>query len=1115
MSYSFTSPSSRFANNPQEAIPNLEELESNNEISAGDVVTATGNRLPYIHIETLRFDKVLGRGTSFEVRREEYHKPGGSPAYYVAVKRFRSFGGGQMIDRSKRYRAFLRELRVLMHPPLRSHGCMAQAVAHGWFDDPHEGGQPYLIMHYSQHGTLVEYLRRCKIPVDERRELALDITSALKALHESRIVHGDVKPENVLVFDNDDNEGRDIIRPQVARLSDFSGVIFEQDFSRESQVTYLGTQRYLSPEMLSPLYSGDDGLSSFDLFMKADIFSLGLLIWEVFKNGHPYIDHSLKKTDETEHDFRKRISGHEPDALCSLMKDFLRGSNEIDAESKHSIIMSEAISMCLKDSPARRASVRDIIQTLAQGIREKRPRLSSVPVRINPRNASPIASPNIAIESNPHRKTFFTLNSVTSTNLIVRHITDITLPIAESNAPVPLANAAAVKPFDYGSIDIFKMAMAEPLPRDTQKAMADQLKKALPTANRAASDLIHLQLSVMHHIGYGVEQDDKVALQHLDLANVQNPITKSLFPPVSRALSVQNGDLSYSSYQGRGESRSGSPTRLHPPRQPDTVDTLLESNGLPSVERRTASHSQNQMTPRSELITACQRGDLDNAILLAQGCPLDYFSIEHDFHNFCHWLIVFEDISQIRMLLDLIIQRGGNLRELLSRSCESPFYVPHHCMELIGTPLHWAVRTGNSDLVSLLISYGADVNVRWRSRAPLSFEPPLGKYKPSFSPLDVAVAYHLADIIDILLRKGAEPFGGDREWEYSAFHMIGLQTVPFSRFVLHGERHRDALKDTIGTLKAHCIDINSIDSRGDTPLTLAVTSFDIEPYIFRELIAAGASTSGRFNAKYGNVVIMDAKCCSNRLDSGWRTKLLSDLVVDLDMLDPDGYSALHHCALLDNVTAAKYLLSTGRVDADRKSANGLTALAYAALSGSTSIIKCLVDAGCNLELKSNGQTALEIAVRERKALIANTLIKAGASTKLARCNVLHLAVTNADQRGSIAESLLEHCANQLNDPSILDEFDFTGFTPMHYAAYYGDYSGVRALVNAGANPSIYKLPAACSLGGTPLDLATKIITKFDVTGELRAEHGAIKKKGRRAVSDFLAITKDIKTFLST
>ncbi|OTA84862.1 hypothetical protein M434DRAFT_166065 [Hypoxylon sp. CO27-5] len=486
-----------------------------------------------------------------------------------------------------------------MHPPLRSHGCMIQALGYGWVDDPQEGGQPYLIMDYSHHGTLVEYLQRCRTTIDERRELALDVASALKALHESRIVHGDVKPENVLVFDNDDNEGREINRPQVARLSDFSGVIFEQDFTQKSHVTYLGTERYLPPEMLGLTDGSRNELPSFDLFKNADIYSLGLLFWEILKNGQSYIDPRLKEEGETDLDFRRRISNREPDALYVLAKEFLDSSGEY-VESKHSIAFIKAISMCLGDSPNCRGSMGDISQALAQGIREKPPRLSSAPRRINPRGTSvvPMAVQNQAVERSPHPNSFYTLMSITSENLqVVRPSAGNNLLAVVVNTPVPNIDASSTKPFEYGSLDIFKMAITEPLPRNTQKDMAEQIEKGILSAKGAELASFHLQLAVMYHIGYGVEPNDKLALDHLFLAKDQDPIAKSLFLPVSRALAIQNETSSQSSYQNNQDIQTQPATTPYLPRKLDVIDmmqTTLEPNGLNSRKERMLFQSSNK-----------------------------------------------------------------------------------------------------------------------------------------------------------------------------------------------------------------------------------------------------------------------------------------------------------------------------------------------------------------------------------------------------------------------------------------------------------------------------------------------------------------------------------------
>ncbi|KAH7018917.1 hypothetical protein EDB80DRAFT_869590 [Ilyonectria destructans] len=61
--------------------------------------------------------------------------------------------------------------------------------------------RPYLVMNYSNIGTLAHFAQNRSLDLIERRLLARDVAMAIRALHDCNIIHGDVNPENVLVFD--------------------------------------------------------------------------------------------------------------------------------------------------------------------------------------------------------------------------------------------------------------------------------------------------------------------------------------------------------------------------------------------------------------------------------------------------------------------------------------------------------------------------------------------------------------------------------------------------------------------------------------------------------------------------------------------------------------------------------------------------------------------------------------------------------------------------------------------------------------------------------------------------------------------------------------------------
>ncbi|KAL2281754.1 hypothetical protein FJTKL_11429 [Diaporthe vaccinii] len=282
----------------------------------------------------------------------------------------------------------LRELRVILHPPLLSHGCIMQALAHGWYHDPIIGMQPYLVLEYSDYGSLTDYLRRSKISPVERRELALDTASALNALHSCRIIHGDIKPENVLIYDNDDNESyldNLEVRSQIARLADFGAAVFEQDFILQREVSYLGTPKYLSPEFAGrPGVSGASESPTFDSHKSADVYSLGLVIWEIIKDGHKYIDDHQLSPGQNWEDYLDHLCSSKSDALLSVALSFCNSLPELEQHPVIHDALTKTLAMCLKDEPSRRGRMEEIIPVLVDGTRITRPRYTTSRSRFLP-----------------------------------------------------------------------------------------------------------------------------------------------------------------------------------------------------------------------------------------------------------------------------------------------------------------------------------------------------------------------------------------------------------------------------------------------------------------------------------------------------------------------------------------------------------------------------------------------------------------------------------------------------------------------------------------------------------------------------------------------------------
>jgi serine/threonine protein kinase/tetratricopeptide (TPR) repeat protein len=140
-----------------------------------------------------------------------------------------------------------------------------------------ERGQRFITMEYVPGQTLDRVIPRGGLPLDRFFPLATALADALSAAHQEGIIHRDLKPENVIVG----AQGRlKILDFGLAKLRD-EGPAFDVD-SRTASVTQdgrvIGTVAYTSPEQAQGL----------DVDHRSDIFSLGILLYEMATGERPF-----------------------------------------------------------------------------------------------------------------------------------------------------------------------------------------------------------------------------------------------------------------------------------------------------------------------------------------------------------------------------------------------------------------------------------------------------------------------------------------------------------------------------------------------------------------------------------------------------------------------------------------------------------------------------------------------------------------------------------------------------------------------------------------------------------------------------------------------------------
>jgi serine/threonine protein kinase len=128
-----------------------------------------------------------------------------------------------------------------------------------------DGSIAYLVMEYVPGKTLQQVLAAGPIPVARACAWAADLAGALRGAHRAGVIHGDIKPANILVTE----DGK-------VKLGDFGIARFATQVSRSGQL--MGTPAYLSPEQIL----GETQST------RSDLFSLGILLYQMVTGVAPF-----------------------------------------------------------------------------------------------------------------------------------------------------------------------------------------------------------------------------------------------------------------------------------------------------------------------------------------------------------------------------------------------------------------------------------------------------------------------------------------------------------------------------------------------------------------------------------------------------------------------------------------------------------------------------------------------------------------------------------------------------------------------------------------------------------------------------------------------------------
>ncbi|KAJ8753623.1 hypothetical protein K2173_022864 [Erythroxylum novogranatense] len=183
-----------------------------------------------------------------------------------------------------------------------------------------------VVVEYLPGGTLKSYLikqRRRKLAFKVVVQLALDLARGLSYLHSQKIVHRDVKTENMLLD-----------KTRTVKIADF-GVARVEASNPNDMTGETGTLGYMAPEVLNG--------NAYN--RKCDVYSFGICLWEIYCCDMPYPDLSFSEVTSAvvRQNLRPEIPRCCPNSLANVMKRCWDANPDKRPEMDEVVFMLEAI----------------------------------------------------------------------------------------------------------------------------------------------------------------------------------------------------------------------------------------------------------------------------------------------------------------------------------------------------------------------------------------------------------------------------------------------------------------------------------------------------------------------------------------------------------------------------------------------------------------------------------------------------------------------------------------------------------------------------------------------------------------------------------------------------
>jgi len=207
-----------------------------------------------------------------------------------------------------------------------------------------DSGRPFFVMELVSGVPITEFCEKNRLSTQDRIKLFLSVCQAIQSAHQKGIIHRDLKPANILVTLNAGVPHPMVIDFGVAKATN-QALTEKTLFTRYAAM--IGTPAYMSPEQAE--------MSRLDVDTRADIYGLGVLLYELLTGTTPFPEKRLRSVGY--HEMQRIIVEEEPERPSTRVLKTPRGIAPSQLATRHSPLATDLdwiVMKCLEKDRARR-----------------------------------------------------------------------------------------------------------------------------------------------------------------------------------------------------------------------------------------------------------------------------------------------------------------------------------------------------------------------------------------------------------------------------------------------------------------------------------------------------------------------------------------------------------------------------------------------------------------------------------------------------------------------------------------------------------------------------------------------------------------------------------------